>query len=248
MTKTGRRKKLTRRKLLKRAVKTAATATGVAVGFAAGHALLQSKAGKYPANSSAFGAEGVRLIRPPGSVDEKEFLAGCIRCYRCQDACADGAIQFFTEADGELYHTPYVDPSIKACTLCMKCTKVCPTGVLKPLDEQQRSEVNMATIELHPDRCLSYKAKAIRREQALLRALRLPPTETEARYERRGPCGECHMVCPLRDEAIKLEPGAFLSPIIFPDACVGCGLCEEICRQVVRGEPAIRIKPTREAI
>ncbi len=79
----------------------------------------------------------------------------------------------------------------------------------------------MATIELYPDLCLSHKAKAIHRKQALLRALRLPPTETEAGYERRGPCGECHMVCPLHDEAIKLESGAFLSLIIFPDACGG---------------------------
>jgi ferredoxin len=54
------------------------------------------------------------------------------------------------------------------------------------------------------------------------------------------------MFCLLREDAIKLEPGAFLSPLIFPDACVGCGLCEEICRQMVRGEPAIRVVPTRQ--
>lgn len=30
-----------------------------------------------------------RLIRPPGAVDEKAFVAGCIRCYRCQDACIE---------------------------------------------------------------------------------------------------------------------------------------------------------------
>ena len=28
--------------------------------------------------------------------------------------------------------------------------------------------------------------------------------------------------------------------------CVGCGLCEDICRTVVRGEPAIRVVRTRK--
>ncbi len=71
------------------------------------------------------------------------------------------------------------------------------------------------------------------------------PTESEAVVERRGPCGECYMFCPLRERAIKLKPGGFLSPIVFPDECVGCGMCEDICRTVVRGEPAIRVVRTR---
>ena len=241
-----------RRELLKRVVRTATTAIGAAAGLLAAHRLLATRPRfrplAYPVNHSKYPDEGVRLIRPPGAVPEPEFLAGCIRCYRCQDACEDGALQFFTEGYGELYHTPYVDPSIKACTLCMKCTEVCPTGVLKPTRVEDRRSVRMATIELHKDRCLSHKAKAIRNEQALLMQLGLPVTETEALVERRGPCGECYMFCPLRERAIKLEPGAFLAPEIFPDACAGCGLCEEICRQVVRGEPAIRVVPTRKSV
>ncbi len=39
--------------------------------------------------------------------------------------------------------------------------------------------------------------------------LGLSPTESEALDERRGPCGECYMFCPLREQAIKLEPGLF---------------------------------------
>jgi ferredoxin/Pyruvate/2-oxoacid:ferredoxin oxidoreductase delta subunit len=186
------------------------------------------------------------LIRPPGALPEAAFLAGCIRCYRCQDACEPGAIQFFTEADGKHYHTPYVDPSIKGCTLCMKCTKVCPTGVLTPLEFEQRHLVAMGRIELREDLCLSYKAKRVREEQALLAALGCEATETVAPAERRGPCGECYMFCPLRGRAIKLEPGAFLAPLAYVDECVGCGMCEEICRVIVRGEPAIRVVPTRD--
>jgi ferredoxin len=187
------------------------------------------------------------LIRPPGSINEKAFLASCIRCYRCQDACDVGAIQFFNEAEGKLFHTPYINPSVKACNLCMKCTKHCPTNAITPLEPVLRAKVKMATVELKKDLCLSHKAKAIRREQALLMDLGSSPTESEALDERRGPCGECYMFCPLREQAIKLEPGSFLAPEVYKDACVGCGMCEEICRVLVRGEPAIRVVPTRES-
>ncbi|MCP4249714.1 MAG: 4Fe-4S dicluster domain-containing protein [bacterium] len=258
--------KVTRRSMLQRIVRVGATALTMAGAIAAGHTLFRRGRRGYPANAltgSEAGAltgiehtpttphrtsapfEVTRLIRPPGALAEEPFLAGCIRCYRCQDACEPGAIQFFTEADGKHYHTPYIDPAIKGCTLSMKCTQVCPTGVLKPMEVKQKAEADMATVELRQDMCLSFKAKRIRDEQSLLMELGREATDSLAPYERRGPCGECYMFCPLRGKAIKLEPGAFLAPIVYVDHCVGCGMCEEICRVMVRGEPAIRVVPTR---
>ncbi len=208
------------------------------------HFLERTRPSRYPAVKRPYAkAEGI--LRPPGAVPEADFLAGCIRCYRCQDACEAGAIQFYTEKDGALYHTPYIDPSLAGCTLCLKCGPECPTGVLMPLKD--KADADMGSVELREDLCLSYKAKRIRDEQALLMALGREATESTALVERRGPCGECYMFCPLRRRAIKLEPGAFLAPVIFPEACVGCGMCEEICRTVVRGEPAIRVVRTRYA-
>lgn len=235
----------TRRKLLKTTVN---TAVGVGAALAAGHALMRKRKTRYPAVTNPYAVPGRRLIRPPGAVEESAFLAGCIRCYRCQDACEPGAIQFFTESDGSNFHTPYVDPAIKGCTLCMKCTQDCPTGVLTPLEIEEKRTVRMATVELREDLCLSYKAQRIRDEQDMLRRLGIASTESTEMVERRGPCGECYMFCPLRERAIRLEPGAFLAPLVFADQCVGCGLCEEICRVMVRGEPAIRIVPTRESV
>jgi len=245
-----------------------ARAGAAALAIVTGHTLLRDRRRSYPARAPGPGAntaltsiEGTpvtpartsapfetrRLIRPPGALEEDSFLAGCIRCYRCQDACEPGAIQFFTEMDGRLYHSPFVDPAIRGCTLCMKCTQMCPTGVLRPLEIAEKGDVAMATVELREDLCLSYKAKRIRDEQALLMDLGREATDSPAPYERRGPCGECYMFCPLRRRAIKLEPGAFLAPLVFVDQCVGCGMCEEICRVMVRGEPAIRVVPTRRS-
>jgi len=235
--------KMSRRKLIKQVVGTAAAASAAMI---AGHALFGSHERRYPAAPGPYPQQTIRLIRPPGAKDEPQFLAECIRCYRCQDACDPGSIQFLSESAGRSYHTPYVDPSIKGCTLCMKCTQVCPTGALAPLVIEDKASVAMATIELREDMCLSFKAKRIRDEQAMLMDLGREATESTAAYERRGPCGECFMVCPLRGDAITLEPGAFLAPVVHLDKCVGCGMCEDICRVMVRGDqPAIRIVSTR---
>ena len=234
---------LSRREMMK---KTAGTAAVAGAALAAGHALLREQPVRYPANRGPWPEPAeARLIRPPGALDEPDFLAACIRCYKCQDACEPGAIQFFTEAAGPNYHSPYVDPAVKGCTLCMKCTEVCPTGALRPMDIKQKAEVDMATVELREDLCLSYKAQRIRNEQAMMMELGEDPTEATEVDERRGPCGACFTFCPLKNRAIKLEPGAFLAPIVFEDHCVGCGMCEEICRVMVRGTPAIRVVPTR---
>jgi len=230
----------------------AATALAMVGGLAAGHWMLGKRQIRYPANRAQYLPRGTRIIRPPGAVDEQQFLAGCIRCYRCQDACEPGAIQFFGEDAGEHFHTPYVDPSVKACTVCMKCTKVCPTGVLAPMELEEKAEVEMGTVELDIDRCLSYKAKARYDERAARwevrekPSLEYEPLEASAEtLQRRGACGECYDWCPLPKVAIDREPGEFLAPLVFPDGCVGCGLCEEVCRQLVRGDPAIRVVSIR---
>jgi ferredoxin-type protein NapG len=223
-------------------MRTAVTWLGFVVTGGIAHVLQRSGLSKYPVVSRPY-AKIAGILRPPGAVSESDFLAACIRCYKCQDACEPGAIQFYTERDGELYHTPYVDPAKAGCTLCGKCGPLCPTGALLPVED--KADVDMGSVELREDLCLSYKAKFVRQKQELLIQAGRSPMEVESLTERRGPCGECFMFCPLRNRAIKLEPGAFLAPIVFPDRCVGCGMCEEICRTMVRGEPAIRVVRTR---
>ena len=207
------------------------------------HWLSKARLATYPMVKRPY-EKLAGLLRPPGALLEPDFLAACIRCYRCQDACEPGAIAFYTESDGDLFHTPYVDPAKAGCTLCNKCGPACPTGAL--LHFADHTDVDMGSVELREDLCLSYKAKWVREQQELLVQMGRKPMEVESVAERRGPCGECFMFCPLRNRAIKLEPGAFLAPLVFTEQCVGCGMCEEICRTVVRGEPAIRVVRTRK--
>jgi ferredoxin-type protein NapG len=233
--------KVTRRDTLRHL---AVGATCAAVGGLV-HLLQRSRLTHYPLIMRQY-EKLVGLLRPPGALPESDFLGACIRCYRCQDACQSGAIQFYGTGYGELWHTPYVDPAKKGCSLCGACGRACPTDALRTFND--RSGVDMGSVELSEDLCLSYKAQVLRDEQDMLRRLGREPTESSSPNERRGPCGECFMFCPLRGQAITLRPGSFLAPVIHVEHCAGCGMCEEICRQVVRGEPAIRVVRTRLAV
>jgi len=137
------------------------------------------------------------LLRPPGSLDEDAFLATCIRCQRCSQACDARAIRLFGPGAGALEGTPHVVPEVRACNLCLRCGTVCPTGAIAELD--RREDARMGTAVVDERLCVSHNGTGI--------------------------CGACFTVCPLRGRAI--TQSAHNQPIIHADACVGCGLCEE---------------------
>lgn len=163
------------------------------------------------------GAVGVPPVRPPtASRDDESFRRSCIRCGMCGTVCENGCIRFVglhDAAHGAL--TPYLDVRRRSCTLCMRCTQVCPTDALHPVDDDLPSiqkTVRMGLAVVDPDRCISYQGRL---------------------------CGNCHDACPLPGTAIRLSSRA--KPVVIADGCVGCGRCVESCPQqptaidVVRG-------------
>lgn len=167
-------------------------------------------------------------LRPPGALVEKDFIAACIRCLRCVDACPNRAL--FPIPQGARHGragTPTLHMRKAACMLCMseegdhlKCTTACPSGALQPVsknwsDIQEKVRIGVAELDL--DLCYSYNNWS---------------------------CGACYRACPLAGEAMTV--GMWERPTVHAEACVGCGMCEDICRTVVRGEPAIRVVRTRK--
>lgn len=169
---------------------------------------LADTAHAMASEAGARASGGQRYLRPPGAAAEAAFLLACERCHKCGDACPTGTIRFLPEAAGVAAGTPYIDPELAPCTHCLKCVEACPSGALTRLTDPRQIRIGLAKID--PDLCWSHQG---------------------------GLCDVCYGVCPLPDEAIRLERGR---PVILADACTGCGRCAYVCPSTPN---AIRVLP-----
>ncbi len=69
-----------------------------------------------------------RILRPPGAVPEDQFLALCIRCLKCRDACPTRLNPVLLTESIVAAGTPRRPVE---CHLCLQCTYACPTGALR---------------------------------------------------------------------------------------------------------------------
>ncbi len=174
---------------------------------------------------SAEGYFNPRLVRPPGSREEKDFLARCVRCGECMKVCITGGLQpTLLDAGIEGIWTPMLVPRLGYCEYrCTLCGQVCPTGAIEELSIADKQEVRIGTAMIDKGRCLPHAFAT--------------------------PCIVCEEVCPTPTKAIWLEwvtvhdrEGKELSlqqPHVDLERCIGCGICETYCP--VRGKPAIYV-------
>jgi len=179
-----------------------------------GIGVLGSFLGLRGSHDDPLGMRGeLGIVRPPGAAGEEEFLTSCMRCTRCADACPTQCIRFFGPDAGGSHATPYIVTADRACTMCLECGKACPTEALSVLTSM--TDVAMGVAEVDERLCVSHNGT--------------------------GMCGACHTICPLHNRAIAQDYRN--APIVDPEHCTGCGLCEEIC--IVRDRRAIRVRTTR---
>jgi ferredoxin-type protein NapG len=166
-----------------------------------------------------------RAIRPPGAVAESRFLAACVRCGLCVQACPFDTLKLGTAEAGSpvAAGTPYFHARDVPCEMCddIPCRRACPTGALVPT-LSNIDDARMGTAWLSsPDGCYSFIGAAR--------------------------CDSCWRACPLRDSAITMlqgrtRGGGRFTPTVDGTVCTGCGLCEKACIAV---EPAITVKASR---
>ncbi len=77
-------------------------------------------------------AEKTRL-RPPGALEEHDFLSSCIKCGQCVQVCPVQAIKLGDIGEGFGIGVPFIDARHQACDFscdAVQCILACPTGAL----------------------------------------------------------------------------------------------------------------------
>ncbi len=86
------------------------------------------------------------LIRPPGALAEKDFLARCIKCGQCMRICPTNVIHPSGISGGlECLWTPVLNFRIgtSGCQRnCIACGYICPTAAIRPISLDERTGIN----------------------------------------------------------------------------------------------------------
>lgn len=156
-------------------------------------------------------------LRPPGAIDEINFLKKCIRCGLCVSNCPYDTLHLATLNDNLPNATPYFIPRKNPCYMCtdIPCVPACPSGALdeKSLLNEKALDINKARMGIaviDTKSCIAYWGIQ---------------------------CDACYRACPLIDKAIKISyeqnkntgKHALLLPIVNNEICTGCGKCEHAC-------------------
>jgi MauM/NapG family ferredoxin protein len=177
-------------------------------------------------------------IRPPGALDEPDFLAKCLKCDACMKVCPTSALQpALYEAGLEGLWSPILIPRMGYCEhSCTLCGQVCPTGAITHLkladkvgDMPAKPPVRIGSACFDKGRCLPWGYG------------------TE--------CIVCEEVCPTSPKAIYFKVETITArdgtqkilkfPHVDLDHCTGCGTCENRCPVVDRA--GVRVSAANES-
>lgn len=102
-------------------------------------------------------------LRPPGAVDEDEFIGLCIKCGQCLQVCPYDSI-ILEDIDGKVgVGMAYIEPRRRGCYLCdaFPCILACPSGALDH-EKDSIEFVHMGIAVVHnPDGCLAKIKKPV---------------------------------------------------------------------------------------
>lgn len=106
-----------------------------------------------------------RRIRPPGALDEHEFLASCIKCGQCVQVCPVKAIKLADIDEGFSIGTPYIETRNQACDFScdgLQCVLACPTGALThEINYSHETEMGWARV-VRPEICLAARGQGFK--------------------------------------------------------------------------------------
>ena len=143
---------------------------------------------------------------PPGALSLQNMAQHCTGCQLCVSECPNGVLRPSTDLLHLMqpvmsYERGYCRPE------CTRCSDVCPAGAIKPLDEVEKSSIQIGHAVFIKKNCVAITDGV--------------------------ECGNCARHCPAG--AIEMVPldaddeeGPYV-PAVNEQACIGCGACEYVC-------------------
>jgi ferredoxin len=182
----------------------------------------------------ALASSGERPLRPPGSVVEDDFLDLCIRCGKCFTGCPGPVLQpAGLEYGLESLWTPVAVLDHAGCHPdCNFCTQVCPTGAIQPLDLPTKRQTHMGLAKVNLTTCLPLREQDPEPCDLCFTECR------EAGYdaitlERRALPVDVEELARVGFSSLEIDSMAHIDvPVVAPDQCVGCGICQNRCHKV----------------
>ena len=140
--------------------------------------------------------------RPPGALEELEFLLSCTRCDKCVAACPEDVIELYGPEAGVLMKTPYLSFRKGGCAWCedFPCIGACEDGALKS-ETPSAVPQPIAQLQVNLDHCLI----------------------TQGQH-----CDYCKKACPKHIESA-IHFRFPKPPEVDTSLCVGCGECVYLC-------------------
>ena len=145
-------------------------------------------------------------LTPPGSLSFQNLSTRCTGCQLCVSECPNQVLR----PSNDLLHLmqPTMSYEKGYCRPeCTRCSDVCPAGAIKPLDDIEKSSIQIGHAVWITKNCV------------------VLTDEVE--------CGNCARHCP--SGAIEMVPldenneESPMIPAINEAACIGCGACEYVC-------------------
>jgi Pyruvate/2-oxoacid:ferredoxin oxidoreductase delta subunit len=141
-------------------------------------------------------------VTPPGSKSVKDFYRRCTACQLCVAECPNNVLRPSTDLQHLMqpemsYERGYCRPE------CTRCSEVCPTGAIRPITKEEKTQYHVGTARVSRSLCV---------------------------MEKGVDCGNCARHCPAG--AISLVKDAetgIRRPVVNEERCIGCGACENLC-------------------
>lgn len=192
----------------------------LATAMATTAALAQEKKkvdGGYADLADKAAPERQTPLTPPGSLSASNLATRCTGCQLCVSECPNQVLRPSTDLMNLMkptmsYEHGYCRPE------CTRCSDVCPAGAIKPLDDIEKSSIQIGHAVWIKKNCVAITDGV--------------------------ECGNCARHCPTGAiEMVMLNEDDEESPMVpavNESACIGCGACEFVCPS--RPFPAIYVE------